>query len=756
LSPLRAVVRPTGARAVAAARARPWHAAVGALVAGMALAPRAPALVLVAAAGVPLLAERLGRRLLLAAIVLAGGVFAQARMHAVDATRLAPGFGHALAARVVLLEPPRERAFGARAATVSLDHERVLLRASRAVRWPTERVGAVLAVRGGLRPLPAYERWRRARGVHAELRADEVSDTGLRRAGLAGVIDGARVRSEHALQTGVPAAQGALLRGMALGDDAALPDDVREEFRASGLSHLVAASGQNVMLLAALGLAMATAIGLGLRARLAVVLALIALYVPLAGAGASIQRAGVMGAAGLVAVLAGRPADRWHAVLLAAAVTLGLNPRATEDVGWQLSFAAVVAILLLSRRIANGLQRRGMPLAAAEAVALTLAATVGSAPLIALHFGQTSLISLPANVAAAPAVAPTMWLAMLACAAAQLSPALASPLASLAAVPAAYLTWVADVASRLPGGQARAPVVVVALVCAAVAISVLVRRSRRGLAAGAALAVALAAVAGTRASARLAAPNGLRVTFLDIGQGDATLLQDQTTSVLVDTGPPEGPILARLRGAGVRRLDVLVLTHAQADHDGGAAAVLRTLPVRLVLDGRDGVREPFGARMAAEALRRHVRLIAGRAGQVLRVGRLVVRVLWPPAVPAALKVGGDPNQRAIVAEVDGDGVRTLLTADAESDVLDGIDLGEVDILKVSHHGSADDGLPGLLERLRPRLAGIEVGRHNSYGHPAASTLRALRSAGVPFVRTDLDGSVRVDPSGGALAIHAHA
>jgi competence protein ComEC len=89
-------------------------------------------------------------------------------------------------------------------------------------------------------------------------------------------------------------------------------------------------------------------------------------------------------------------------------------------------------------------------------------------------------------------------------------------------------------------------------------------------------------------------------------------------------------------------------------------------------------------------------------------------------------------------------------------VLGGIDLGPVDVLKVSHHGSADDGLPGLLERLRPRLAGIEVGRHNLYGHPAAATLRALRSARVPFVRTDRDGSVSVEPAAGALVIHAHA
>jgi competence protein ComEC len=118
--------------------------------------------------------------------------------------------------------------------------------------------------------------------------------------------------------------------------------------------------------------------------------------------------------------------------------------------------------------------------------------------------------------------------------------------------------------------------------------------------------------------------------------------------------------------------------------------------------------------------------------------------------------GADPNQRAIVAEADAGGVRTLLTADAESDVLAGLDLGPIDVLKVSHHGSADPGLPTLLERLRPRLAAIEVGRHNVYGHPAATTVRALLAAGAAVVRTDRDGSVRVEPAAGGLHIHAHA
>jgi competence protein ComEC len=761
-------------------RARPWHTGTAALVAGLLLGPRAPLAVALVALAAPLLASRAAVRLAVAGAVVAGALIAQARLEAIDATRLAPRIGHAIHARVLLLEAPRARAFGVRVATARLDGERVLLRAGRGVRWPTERVGAVLAARGGLEPLPVSEAWQRARGVHAQLRADALADTDTRRGGLAGLVDGVRARAQAVLRTGVPPPEAALLRGMALGDDAALPDRTRDEFRASGLSHLVAASGQNVMLLAALVLGVAAVLGLALRTRLALVLAAIALYVPLAGGGPSIQRAGVMGAAAVVAVLAGRPAARWHALLLATAATLALNPRAVEDVGWQLSFAAVLAILLLAGRVRDGLVRRGLPRGLAEATALTGAATLGTAPLIAAHFGQASLVSLPANVLAAPAVAPAMWLAMIAVALGQLGTALAAPFVALAAFPVAYVMWVAHVASGVPGARASVPAGVVGAACAAAALAVAVPRARAPLATGTVAALALVVALSLAPNAPLAAwlartplaglaalvsgasaggpaaPAGLRITFLDVGQGDATLIQWRRSAILVDTGPPDGPILTRLRHAGVRRLDLLVVTHAQADHDGGAAAVLRAMPVGLVLDGRDGIREPSGLQMAAQAARHGVRTVAGRAGQVVRVGVIALRVLWPARAPGPADAGADPNQRAIVAEADAGGVRTLLTADAESDVLAGLDLGPVDVLKVSHHGSADPGLPALLQRLRPRLAAIEVGRRNVYGHPAAATVRALLAAGAALVRTDRDGTVRVEPAGGTLRIHAHA
>jgi competence protein ComEC len=145
------------------------------------------------------------------------------------------------------------------------------------------------------------------------------------------------------------------------------------------------------------------------------------------------------------------------------------------------------------------------------------------------------------------------------------------------------------------------------------------------------------------------------------------------------------------------------------------------------------------------------RAVAGHAGEVLRLGPLRLRLLWPPAPGPGWRPEGNPNDRAVVTHVQDGAFDLLLPADAESNVTARLDLPRVEALKVAHHGSADDGLRRLLARLRPQFAAIEVGRHNTYGHPTRSALSAL--AVVPrLVRTDRDGSVRLHVAGGRVRL----
>jgi competence protein ComEC len=755
-------------RAVLAAVDRhPRHVLLFAVTAGLLTGPLSPAAMVAAAAFAAVLAA-VARGcatsplpFVAAAAVLAGAAVADARLGALDGGPLP----RAINARAELLEPVRERPVGPAVARARLrggpaEGEIVVLRVGDRAARPE--VGEIVAVEGVVAPLGLYDAYQRRRGAGAALEVSELRRTGERRGGLAGVVDAVRRRAEAGLVRGLRDDEAALLRGMVLGQDERLTDEVREEFKRSGLAHVLAVSGQNVMLLATLVLAAGALVGAPLRMRLLVALALVALYVPLAGAGPSIQRAGVMGAAGLVAALAGRPAHRWYALVLAVAITLTLNPLAVGEPGWQLSFAAVVALLALAPPLREALARH-MPGPVADVAAITISATVGTAPLMALHFEQVSLAALPANLLAAAAIAPVMWLGMLAAAAAQIAPVLAPPFNALNEPLLAFVEWVAHTFAAAPasvvpvriGSPAALAGAYAALVVAILGVAAAWRRvatfelRHRAVAAFSAVALTgLGCAAALDDGPPPPAPGELVVSFLDIGQGDATLLQKDGVAVLVDTGPPGGPILRRLSEAGVTRLDALVITHAQTDHEGAALEVLRRYPTRLVVNGGAGwpTRAQDGLAAATEARR-----VAAQAGQVLTLGGIRMRLLWPPPAEPGFRPEGDPNNRAVVALVQAGDFDLLLPADAESDVTAALDLPDVDALKVAHHGSADEGLPALLERTRPEFAAIEVGKANTYGHPAPSTLNALRVVDHVY-RTDRDGTVRLRVRNGVITV----
>jgi competence protein ComEC len=221
-------------------------------------------------------------------------------------------------------------------------------------------------------------------------------------------------------------------------------------------------------------------------------------------------------------------------------------------------------------------------------------------------------------------------------------------------------------------------------------------------------------------------------------------------AVLVDQGPPEANVDDAVRALGVRRLALLVLTHPQRDHVGGAADVLRALRVDAVLDPRQPNPSSYEHEALDVAADRSVPVLTAREGQLYRIGRLSLRIVWPdgPGLP-----GQDPNEHPVVILATYGSVDALLTADAESGVTGRLGLPPVEVLKVAHHGSADDGLPGLLERLRPRVAVISVGAGNDYGHPAPSTLAALADApSLRLFRTDRDGTIVLETDGRRIEV----
>src|SRR3954452_6126239 len=433
----------------AVAGRRPHHIVMAALARGIAAAPAprwAAASVAVVAAVFASAAARsdAARPFPLAAFAiaaaLAGTALGTRRVTAIDAgARRAGPDGTAVSGTAILLEHPRPSQFGSSAA-IRLTSGRaagatMLGRVDGPRPWPGGgEPGVILRVAGSAqRPAAGgsfdWRAYLRRRGIAYELAVDSLADTGRRRGGPSGAIDSIRIRAKAALGAHVTKANAALARGMVLGQDELIDPLERDDFRRSGLAHVLAVSGQNVMLLCALAPPLLAWSGAGPRVRVAVLVGLIALYVPLAGGGASLQRAGIMGAAGLVAMAAGRAGSRWYALELAAVVTLAANPRVIGDTGWQLSFAAGLGILVLAKPLQASM--RGLPRLLAEGIAVTLAASIATAPLIAHDFGWVSLAGLPANVVALPVVAGIMWAGMLQCALAQLPDLLGVPHAAI-------------------------------------------------------------------------------------------------------------------------------------------------------------------------------------------------------------------------------------------------------------------------------------------------------------------------------------
>jgi competence protein ComEC len=615
-----------------------------------------------------------------------------------------------------------------------------------------------------------------------------------------------RERARAGLGEGVPPREAALARGFVLGEDDELDPTTKEDFVRAGLSHLTAVSGENVTLLALLAMPVLAAFGIALRERLVWAIALIAVYVPLAGSGPSIQRAGVMGAAGLVATLGGRRMSRLYALGLALVVTVAIDPAVAGDVGWQLSFAAVLGILLLAAPIRDRLlARRGRSRghhgtapppgavgpwrrALAEGIAVTVAATIATAPLIALVFEEISLTSLVANVLALPAVAPAMWLGMVSAALAQVPGIPLSPLNGLDALLLAYIAQIAAWCGRPSWAVLHVHLGLVAMfatyaaTAAAIVLGVALSRARRLTAArttGAfapgpecdprvrthlrwrrALAPPLLLAVGVAAAAVLLRPQGsdappgpspgLRIEILDIGQGDAILLRPRSApAVLVDGGPPGDELVAKLRDEGVSRLGAAVVTHDQSDHAAGIAEALGRVPIARLVYGRLD-RGFLDAARAAGARPERV-----AAGTTLRSGSLRLEVIWPPpTLLAEDPPDTDPNALALVIHARWHQFTMLLTADAEAGSTP-LDPGPIDVLKVAHHGSDDAGLGPLLDRIRPRLAVISVGADNPYGHPTPGTLATLAAHHVPTLRTDLDGTVEIDVSRRSFSVDSN-
>ncbi|MBG6070194.1 ComEC/Rec2 family competence protein [Micromonospora ureilytica] len=573
-------------------------------------------------------------------------------------------------------------------------------------------------------------------------------------------------RAAGTLRTGLqracaplPDDPGGLLPGLVVGDTSRLPPAVEAEFQATGMTHLNAVSGSNVAIVvgAVLLLARWSRAGPWLAAGLCGV-ALVG-FVILVRPSPSVVRAATMGAIGLAALAAGRPRAALPALAAAVTVLVLVDPELAGDPGFALSVLATGGLLLLAPRWRDGLRRRGVPPGLAEALAVPAAAQLACGPVVAGISGTVSLVAVPANLLAVPAIAPATVLGVLAAMMSPIWPAGAEFVAWLASWPAWWLVIIARQGARLPGGTLPWPGGVpgaLLLTGLTVALLIAVRRPLvRRLVAVVGVAAALGALP-VRLMAAGWPPAGWVVVACEVGQGDALVLPvDPGRAVVVDAGPEPGAVDGCLRRLGVREVPLLVISHFHADHVGGVAGVFRGRRVGAVLmpsstdpeSGRDQVRAAAAGGRAA--------LLTTVAGARHPVGGVDLLVLGPPYPLAGTR--SDPNNNSLVLRATVAGVRILLAGDAETEeqhaMVTRAAPGQLraDVLKIAHHGSAYQD-PGFLDAVRPTVALVPVGTGNTYGHPSPGLLARLSRGGVRVLRTDTDGDVAAVRTGDGLAV----
>lgn len=537
----------------------------------------------------------------------------------------------------------------------------------------------------------------------------------------------------------------ALVPALVDGDDGRVSDKVEEDFRRSGLTHLMAVSGTNLTIVLAVVMAVGRAAGVRRRGLWVLGALSIVAFVLLARPDPSVVRAAAMGAVGVAALGFGARGGV-RALAWAVVGLLFLDPWLSRSAGFVLSVTATAGILLLAPPFARRLER-WMPRWCALAIAVPIAAQLVCTPAIAAISGQISLVAVVANLLAAPAVAPATVAGLLGGLVALVS----VPLSHVAGIVAgACASWILTVGHRAAALDAaalewRSPwqwlLVLVPLVTGAILAISSKPVLFIGLSAGLLVAVWRPPETGWP-------PAGWVMVACDVGQGDATVLDaGDGSAVVVDAGPDPTSVDRCLDRLHVRRVRLMVFTHAHADHVDGWSGVLSGRVVDQIAVG------PTGGPGTA-AIPQHV----VTPGESFTVGDVTAEVIWPSAsgpIRAAGGEGSTANNASIVLAAEVRGVRLMLSGDIEPDAQEGLlrehpDLA-ADVLKMPHHGSARQS-KDFFEAVGARLATISSGEDNDYGHPAATALSLLREQDTRWWRTDTDGDIAIVERDGHLLV----
>jgi competence protein ComEC len=570
----------------------------------------------------------------------------------------------------------------------------------------------------------------------------------------------------------------AIASAILIGDRSGIPDDDERRLQEAGTYHVIAISGGNIAILTALLLGLFRVARVPERTASGVAIVALLFYGQLTGAPPSVARAITAAAVYLAARVVDHRGPALNALAVAAVGAIAVFPFAALDAGFVLSFGATLGILLgVPRLVAQSSRRTGSRLSGVLRLALlgiaalfaaTICAEAALLPVGAVLFARVTFAGLLLNFIAIPlmTVVQAASLATLATGAVPGVADVAGYVSHIATVGLVESARLVDVLPWLSVDVLPPALWLVASYYAACLLLLYARRFRRAVlvALGLSVALVLLSPAFAHHGAPLPSARGiLRVVFLDVGQGDATLVQlPSGRSLLVDAGglpgstfdPGERVVAPALRALGVRRLGHLVITHADPDHVGGAMSVMRRFSPEVVWEGvpvppNAALRELSALANAQSAIWRTV-----QTGDVERVDGIELRIWHPP--PPDWERQRVRNDDSVVVELRHGDVSILLTGDiereAERALAPQLSLAPIVVLKAPHHGSATSSGEAFIDAVRPAAVVFSLGRRNPFGHPHPAVVARYRAREVEMFRTDEDGAVVVDTHGRGVVV----
>lgn len=636
--------------------------------------------------------------------------------------------------------------------------------------------------------------WNHRQGYVGTLRASSAEETPPSASPRGAICSFRDLSFERVMEAGGGGDAAGLLAGVVLGNRTAYAgSELEQDFRTTGLAHLMAVSGTHLAVVTALLSWALSRTPLPRRARGAATVCCLALYVALTGFAPSALRSFVMCAAAVAAGLARRRSHVISSLSFCVIVFVCADPPLAFSLGFQLSVLAVFGLAVLSP-LAECWLRSLLPARAgtmADSIGATLSATLVTLPITVSTFAQFPIVSPLATLAAAPVVTLALGLgvpAVLLCALSlPFAGVLLEAALAVAGACAALVHALADLPFACVPLDSGGTLVGVFFAVATVVLWALwpvpperaedvpadwktagierERRQRRAAIVCAVFALPLVLVlfegfGGAVTVRRAMEPSfasDAQVVMIDVGQGDCMLVRDGRAAVLVDTGE-DGQTLERgLARQGIAHLDAVFVTHKDADHCGALPALTGVVGVDHVFVHGDLLDSPVMSGVLEDA-----RWVTGgrgaegvRPGDRTKVGRFSLTLLSPE------RGGESGNDDSLVNlleyDEDGDGrpeARGLLTGDAESGATAPLaaGVGRIDFLKVAHHGSSGGATAEELAELSPKVALIGVGAQNRYGHPTGETLSLLERAGARVYRTDRDGDISLSFSGSRMSV----